>query len=803
MSKIRNIFIGIFLSIFVLQTGFALSNEEEKFYIAKKAFDDGFYGASLSLLQRFIKDFPESPRAYEVRLYIAKCYYFNKNYPPSLQTLHELTQKKEAIQILDEVYYWLAQVYFIGKDYQGSLSYLAKIIEDYPDSQFWWWAHYLTANCHFELGKDIEAQETLKKIVEKSKQKQIVESAYELLLGFYSRYKDHSQIIKWGQRYLKEFSKGNLRAQVYHYLGESLVAQNKFDEAIRYYQRALTLNEGFQVLDLIHQGLSTAYIEKNDLETAQTHIARIKNDELRTFVRGMFYFKIKNYTQALKVFVDFLEEFKESKFLPLVYLHKADTLYEMGRVNDSLLVYHDILEKFNLSQHQDILDKAYYGLAWCYLKNSEFKKAIEEFKHTLKYTDNPMVQISSQIQIADAYQEAEKYERALDTYNEVLKNNPNTVYVDYIQFQIGIVFLKMNRLPQALLALKNLKRNYPSSRLVPQAQYYLAVGYFSVGQYAEAKSLLEDFIAKFSNSDLIDDVRYLYAKCFFNEGDYEKALEIFEQLRARVRKREIEELVYIDIGNTYLNLSRFEKAKRIWQSFLARFARSQYAGSVALYLGGLYEKEDDLDGAERYYKRVIRQYKDSLWENEALLSLGHLYWQKGNLKKAEDTFKKLAAKGVNLAFNAKLYLAKLYTEKNDLEAAAVLYDELIESNSSFSKAAILDKAYLLKEMKKYSEAITCFERATKEGLDSPKLRFFLALCLEKTNQSKKAIDEYFKVIYTFKDDDYMVKSYFRIARIHERDGNFGAAKEIYEKIMDFEVEEAKIARARLKALQNQ
>ncbi len=48
--------------------------------------------------------------------------------------------------------------------------------------------------------------------------------------------------------------------------------------------------------------------------------------------------------------------------------------------------------------------------------------------------------MSSQIQIADAYQETGKYIEALDIYNLILKSQPNTVYADYVQFQVGMCF---------------------------------------------------------------------------------------------------------------------------------------------------------------------------------------------------------------------------------------------------------------------------------------------------------------------------------------------------------------------------
>jgi predicted TPR repeat methyltransferase len=45
-----------------------------------------------------------------------------------------------------------------------------------------------------------------------------------------------------------------------------------------------------------------------------------------------------------------------------------------------------------------------------------------------------------------------------------------------------------------------------------------------------------------------------------------------------------------------------------------------------------------------------------------------------------------------------------------------------------------------------------------------------------------------------------LKAYFRIAKIYEKDKKITLAKEIYGKIAQFDSEEAKIARAKLKEL---
>ncbi|NQT28303.1 MAG: tetratricopeptide repeat protein, partial [Candidatus Omnitrophica bacterium] len=128
-----------------------------------------------------------------------------------------------------------------------------------------------------------------------------------------------------------------------------------------------------------------------------------------------------------------------------------------------------------------------------------------------------------------------------------------------------------------------------------------------------------------------------------------------------------------------------------------------------------------------------------------------------------------------------------------------------------SKVALLDKAFLLKEIKDYRQAITVFQKAIGEGIDNPELRFTLGLCLEKVDRGEDAIEEYFKAIYAFSDQggsnsgnstNYDVKAYFRIARAYEKINKKEEAKKAYQKIIDLGVKEASIAKARLKELES-
>ncbi|MDD3295889.1 MAG: tetratricopeptide repeat protein [Candidatus Omnitrophica bacterium] len=795
------------------EEGYCKDSDEVSFGLAVKAFSDGFYDASSSLFERFIEDFSQSPLLCEAKLYRAKCYYYKKAYTQALDILNKLEASCKSAGITDQIYYWLAAIYSKGKDFERSGDYCHKVIESYPSSQFIWWARYLMASNDLEAKKTESAEKNFYEVIDESNNKEVKNLSYGQLLEFYSSNKNYSQLVSLAERYAKEFPRGRLIQKVYFYLGQGYYERNEWDKALENYNNALKLEKNLELRDLIYQGLGFVQLAKDDKIEAKIVIDKISDKQLRLFSQGVYYFKAQDYIQALETFNMFIRYYPSSNLLARAYLGKADTLYELGRLNDSVYAYRHILSTYKTLSFSDILNKAHYGLAWCYLKNGQFKKAIEEFKNTLEYADNPVVRVSSQIQIADAYQETGKYTEALDMYSSILEKYPNTMYSDYIQFQIGMSFLKKKDLDKAFLALKNLKNNFPNSKLVPQAQYYLAVGYFSQQDYAQAKNLLEDFISKFPQSELLAKVYYLYGKCFFNEKNYNQALEIFHQTSGKFHDKDVDELVFIDIGNTYLNLDMAKKAEKAWKEFLAKYPNSQYKGSVALYLGGLYEKDCNYFEAEKYYKKVADECQDSSWGKEGLLSLGHLYWSKGDIEKAKDYFEKISQEHTSLAQKAKLYLAKILTQEGDTAGALLIYEDIISLSSSASSIALLEKAFILKEQKKYSQAAEFFKLAKASGAESIEAEFSLGFCLEKAGIKREAVDQYFKLIYVLsgpkqgiastEDTDYIIKAYFRIAKIYERDGQIKEAEKAYRKIVGLKTAEAKIAKLRLKELEKQ
>ena len=56
------------------------SQEEELFFVAQKAFDDGFYDVAIRYIDQFLQKFPSTHHYAKARLLYGQCYFFKNQY---------------------------------------------------------------------------------------------------------------------------------------------------------------------------------------------------------------------------------------------------------------------------------------------------------------------------------------------------------------------------------------------------------------------------------------------------------------------------------------------------------------------------------------------------------------------------------------------------------------------------------------------------------------------------------------------------------------------------------------------------
>ncbi len=665
----KKIVISIILCFLGLSLSYSANYEDDDLTVVLRSFSNGFYGASVYLLEEFLKDYPQSDKIPLAKITLAKSFYHKKEYLKAIFCLKEL-DPAGCVDFADEVYYWLAKSSFAIESYQDVIKFALKTVDDYPDSILFWEAYYLIARSHAETNNLPAAEDIFKKIVFSSGGTNIKERACLDLIELYYSRKKYSDIKLLVSYYLENNPGGGLLDRAYFYRGECFYHELEYAKAVLEYKKALNLTNDERFRDSIYQGMGLSYLSKGDYDEARSSFDNIKGEEGRLLSRGIYYFKTEDYSKALRAIDMFLEKFPKSRKAPLVYLYKAESLYHTGRVNDALCAYRRVVDNFDQYSYSSIINNAYYGIAWCYLKRGDYKKAIRIFANTARNTDDPTVWISSKIQIADVYREANYLDEALVLYEEILKKYPHNIYYDYIQFHVAMIFLNRGIWDEAVSILLKLREDFPRSGLIPEISYYINTIYLGKKDFSRAEEGLFEFILKYPEHSLSDQAKYLYAKTLLNQRKYRQVFLFYNKEIPGIKEAQIKQLMFLDKIKACFDSDEYSKAEDAAKIFIKDFPDSAKLPAVYLLLAKIYENRNIFLKAEHFYNLIIREYPDNEVFSDAVISLGYLFKEVKDFERAVVYFKKAIDAdfdSFNLRFALGFCLEKLKSFREALE----------------------------------------------------------------------------------------------------------------------------------------
>lgn len=329
-------------------------------------------------------------------------------------------------------------------------------------------------------------------------------------------------------------------AESLHKEALSKARQRKFQEAIQYWVKAISLNPTDP--DYFFS-LGVAFFEiKNyneSIENLKSAIELCPIYHRSHLVLGTIYLKIRKYDLAEN-------HLKASlKFNPgnaLTYLNLGTVYSILRRYSEAVQMYKQSLE---LTPKEA---RAYFGLGKIYVLLQEYEPAAECFRRVVDYDEKNLLTkhakralagIASQADPADDapaptdskvaekhYQEGYKaflftdYERAIAHYNEYLKSNYND---DSIWSALGEAALRVGDTEKALSAFKSAIKYNPRKGL-----YYkqIAVAFDSIGKIKEVIECLKKAKALGKNDSITNT---LWGKSLISLDSYEEAVIHLEQ----------------------------------------------------------------------------------------------------------------------------------------------------------------------------------------------------------------------------------------------------------------------------------
>ena len=792
---------------------YAADNEEtELFLVAQKAFDDGFYDVAIRYINQFLEKYPQTEKRTQANLLLGQCFFFKGLYLKAFDIFKSLLSNND---LKDATLFWLGETYLKGSDYAQAEKQYRQLIDVYPNSFYVPQAYYSLGWALFDQKNYESAKSTFQEFIGKFPAHELVEDSLFKIAECEYNLHAYENAIHYFQDYVTRFQQSKRHDQVYFYMGESYYYQENFPKAIEYYTKATEISQDDKITLISKISIGWSYFKLKDLEKSQQFFdeaqrlsqeKNIPSDDI-DLGRASLALETSDYSKALDAYAHLISTFPNSPRIPEAYLGKANVLYLMKNYTDAISQYTLLIEKFAQDSNlKEITEKAYFGLAWTYLKNGDTELSIKTFQDVVNQTNDKVAKVSALTQIGDAYQDIGELDKALEIYDKILKDFPDTLYTDYVQYRQGIVLLKLNKIEAATLSFQTLQSNFPQSKYLGDTKYYLGLAYFKKGDWAAAKEQLTNFLKDLPpTNEFQSDAQYILGLSIFNLQDYTEAMKIFQRIvKNYPTQTSLVSNCEINIAKCFYNSSDVKEALKKFKIIAYKYPRTDTELEALLWLGDYYLKTSDFNNAITYYQQLIEYFPGSNKVNIAHFGLGQAYQEQGTLDKALSEYKLInETVDRDLYAKARLSIADIFSKEVEPDIAIDTYRKITASSPEFTRDAYIKIAETYRGEHDYENALSSYQQALKSDIGlskakNAKIQFSIADIYETLNKSNEAIEAYFKIPYLYPEETrWAIKAYLRLARIYENAEDWENAKLVYNKIIGYGTDEVKFAQERL------
>ncbi len=650
----KKIVVIVVLILFITSFSFAQESpkEAELLFMAKKAYEDGFYDVAMGMLDRFQKSYPDSAKFSEARLLVGQSYFHQGRYLEALNTLESLLADPKAANLKDALYFWIAELHFKGNNFEKAVNFYQKLINDFPQSSYVPAAYYSLGWSFSQMGKYSQALESLKSLLERfPSEPQSKDAAFKLIECLYNL-KEYTELKNKIKSVLKLYANDVLRLPyLYFYLAESEYYLGNLNEAAKNYLKSAQSFKDELAQSLAKLGLGWSYLKLKRYDEAEDIFADIKQTSLDKksldiliLGQAVLMSQSNRTYEAKKLYQQLINVSSDPSIRLQAYIGKADAFYNLAEYSQAVKAYEEGLEDITKTENQangtsELVDKLRYNLALAYIKQGVAKSGIAVFEDIVTKSVDPAVRGGALCQIGDTYQDMGEYLKAEEAYARILKQYPDASFADYALYQTGLSQLKRTDSISAIVSFKLLPKNYPQSKFLDDAYYSLGVAYFNNKDYGLASETLAKFKNELKSSHLSGQAVFMLGLTFIDLEKIDEALNIFKDISKQYSQDgELTQKAEYEIADCYYKLGQEKEAVERFTLLRAKYPDSKLTPEIMWWLGQYYYRLNDLNLARRYFGSLTKDFPDNSLAGDALYALGLVFRDENKLAQAIESF---------------------------------------------------------------------------------------------------------------------------------------------------------------------
>lgn len=456
------------------------------------------FGSSVGLMEEFLKRYPQSKFAPQVREYLVTAYMTDNNYEKALASIDAIKNPTPAINAAKQ-----RVLYILGsrdladnrasealERFRRSAAVPGAEASMAAETSLW------IGDCLYRLGRYKEAQRSINEyltLAPKSSPNRTV-ALYDLAYTDFAL-RQYGKAMGEFQKVVKSTPAPDSRvlADAYNRIGDCHYYATDFSAAATAYDKALSINPSAGDYALFQKAL----------------------------MRGLS----GNHTAKIEMLDDMMKRYPTSGMMPSALLEKAESYLALNRQGDAVTTYNTLIKKFpQTAQGRN----GYLQLAITHMSSGNSSKAIEVYKKVIStYPTSDEARVASEDLkriLAD--------EGRLGEYTSFISGVPNAPALDISEID-RLTFLSAEKLYLASGETKRLKEyveQFPSGHSAPQALSYLATSAFKADDLDGALDYATSLVNRFPHSEAAEEALAIKGDVELRKGDAEKALVTFTEL---------------------------------------------------------------------------------------------------------------------------------------------------------------------------------------------------------------------------------------------------------------------------------
>lgn len=476
------------------------------------------FSESVTVFERFLNEFPNSPQADKVSDYLVEVYMNTKSYEAALKSMAKIARPSARImEAKQKILFQLGTQYFANADFEKAISFFGQALslsqynqQTKADSYYWRGESYYKLNRFADAARDFQQYLEFTRIRNND-----MYALAHYNLGYVAfKQKNYNNAKNWFGKYIsmKGATNKTSLADAHNRLGDCNFYARNFPAAQQDYAEAEKLDPSLGDYSLYQEA----------------------------FVLGLQ----KDYIGKIHFLNKLIAQYPTSQYIDDALYERGRSYVLMGDNGRAITSFKELLSKFPESA---IARKGANEIGLLYYQNDDYNQAIAAYQHVVKTYPGSEEARLAQRDLRSIYIDLNR----VDDYANFISSVPggesfNINERDSLTYIAAEKIYMHGNMPEAKSSFTRYLQTFPDGAFNLDSHYYVGLINYNQKDYPEALNHFEKVI-EYPNNKFSEDAMIMSAEIYFDSRNYENALNVYKQLKDKSTSAERRQLAQIGI----------------------------------------------------------------------------------------------------------------------------------------------------------------------------------------------------------------------------------------------------------------